>query len=74
MAGILALRSEWRGAAVVTLHNLSPNAAEAHLPPGTGELRRLLGDAEDGAPEGPDRPIVLDGYGFRWFRIQGERR
>jgi maltose alpha-D-glucosyltransferase/alpha-amylase len=72
--GVLALRLEWRGAAVVTLHNLSANPAEVHLPPGMGELRLLLGDTEDCVPESPGRPLLLDGYGFRWFRIQGERR
>jgi maltose alpha-D-glucosyltransferase/alpha-amylase len=72
--GVLALRSEWRGAAVMTLHNLSGEAAEVRLPRDTGPLCRLLGDAADCGPEGATRPLLLDGYGFRWFRIQGARR
>lgn len=71
---VLGLRSEWRGAAVVTLHNLSGQAAEVRLPPGTGPLRRLLGDTADCGPEDADRPLRLEGYGFRWFRVHGERR
>lgn len=71
---VLALRSDWRGAAVVTLHNLSGTAAEVRLPRGTGTLRRLLGDDADCGPEHADRPLRIDGHGFRWFRIQGERR
>lgn len=71
---ILALRSEWRANAVVTLHNLASHAAEARLPEGTGRLIRLLGDTEPAAPEDAARPLTLDGYGFRWFRLQGERR
>jgi maltose alpha-D-glucosyltransferase/alpha-amylase len=71
---VLALRSEWRGAAVLTLHNLSGEPAEARLPEGIGPLRRLLADSADCGPEDSDRPIHVDGYGFRWFRISGERR
>jgi maltose alpha-D-glucosyltransferase/alpha-amylase len=72
--GVLALRSDWRGAAVLTLHNFSCEPAEVRLPPGTGRLRRLLADSDDCGPEEADRPLHLAGYGFRWFRIEGERR
>ena len=59
---------------IVTLHNLASHAAEARLPEGTGRLIRLLGDTEPAAPEDAAQPLTLDGYGFRWFRLQGERR
>jgi maltose alpha-D-glucosyltransferase/alpha-amylase len=72
--GILALRSDWRGAAVMTLHNLSGTPAEARLPTGTGALRLLLADSADCAPLSAGEPVRLDGYGFRWFRVEGERR
>lgn len=71
---VLALRSEWQGAAVLTLHNLADAPAELRLPPETGPLRRLLTDAADDAPETADRPLRLEGHGFRWFREGCERR
>jgi maltose alpha-D-glucosyltransferase/alpha-amylase len=72
--GVLALRCEWRGGTVLTLHNLSAEPAEIRLPADTGRLRRLLADGEDCAPEEADAPLRLAGHGFRWFRIEGERR
>jgi maltose alpha-D-glucosyltransferase/alpha-amylase len=72
--GVLALRCEWRGNAVVTLHNLSHRRAEARMPSGMGRLERLLSDTDDATPDEASRPVVLEGYGFRWFRVAGERR
>jgi maltose alpha-D-glucosyltransferase/alpha-amylase len=73
--GVLALRSEWRGNAVVTLHNLADRAAEVRLPADAGQpLIPLLGDVDDRAPKDPAHPLRLNGYGFRWFRVRGERR
>jgi maltose alpha-D-glucosyltransferase/alpha-amylase len=71
---ILALRAEWRGNVVITLHNLANRVAEARLSADTGRLIRLLGDAEDQAPEDAAHPLTIGCYGFRWFRVHGERR
>jgi maltose alpha-D-glucosyltransferase/alpha-amylase len=71
---VLALRCEWRGAAVVTLHNLAGTPAEVRLPQGTGPLQRLLSDSSDGGPQDPEDPFTIQGHGFRWFRLKGERR
>jgi maltose alpha-D-glucosyltransferase/alpha-amylase len=71
---ILALRAEWRGNVVITLHNLADRVAEARLSADTGRLIRLLGDAEDQAPEDAAHPLTIGCYGFRWFRVHGERR
>jgi hypothetical protein len=59
---------------VITLHNLADRVAEARLSADTGRLIRLLGDAEDQAPEDAAHPLTIGCYGFRWFRVHGERR
>ncbi|WP_125777755.1 alpha-amylase family protein [Antribacter gilvus] len=70
---VLALRTTWDDASMVTLHNLSADACTVpltfdDLDPGT-RLVDLLDDGE--CPVGDDGGIevVLDGYGYRWLRI-----
>jgi maltose alpha-D-glucosyltransferase/alpha-amylase len=71
---VLALRSEWRGGVVVTLHNLADEPTEIRLPDDPGYLMQLLGSSDLPGPDAAARPIPLEGYGFRWFRLRGERR
>lgn len=72
-AAVLALRSTWQDASMVTLHNLSPNPAVVPLELGELEegsrLVDLLTD-DDCEPE-PDgsAEVRLDGYGYRWLRV-----
>ncbi|GAA1717489.1 alpha-amylase family protein [Isoptericola hypogeus] len=77
---VLALRSTWQDASMVTVHNLSADPVvvrlQLHMPaPGTRWVDLL--DREDCDP-GPDgeAEVRLDGYGFRWLRVSppGVRR
>jgi trehalose synthase len=77
---VLALRTTWDDASMVTVHNLSSNPAVIPLKLGDIEegtrLVDLLEDqdcepAADGSAE-----VRLDGYGYRWLRVSapGSRR
>ncbi|WP_114952172.1 alpha-amylase family protein [Sphingosinicella terrae] len=73
---ILALRHEWRGAAVLTLHNFSDAPREIGIgPPATGGAPRRLVDLLDGDHSLPDEKgrhrILLQPYGYRWYRVGG---
>ena len=63
--GILALRCEWKGGAVVTLHDLSGEGGEAGVD---------LGDAPVTLLSSGGKGTELEAYGYRWFRLGGERR
>ena len=77
---VLALRTTWQDASMVTLHNLSPDPVVVRVPLGDlPEDARLVDvlDADDvePAPDGTAE-VRLDGYGFRWLRVTppGSRR
>jgi trehalose synthase len=77
---VLALRSTWQEASMVTVHNLSPDPVVVRLAlddlPDDARLVDLL-DADDVEPD-PDgtAEVRLDGYGYRWLRVThpGSRR
>ncbi|WP_250445747.1 alpha-amylase family protein [Actinotalea sp. C106] len=69
---VLALWSEVDGEAVVTLHNLGPDAVVVPVDltraPGCERLADLLGEGQVEV----DRDVVdvtLEGYGYRWLRV-----
>ncbi|GAC1328050.1 MAG: alpha-amylase family protein [Beijerinckiaceae bacterium] len=73
---VLALRYDWRNNTVVTLHNLDAKAREiafdVGLPGETGQLLiNLL--SEDHSKAGADgkHRLVIEGYGYRWYRAGG---
>jgi maltose alpha-D-glucosyltransferase/alpha-amylase len=73
---ILALRYEWRGAAVLTVHNFSDAPREVTLGvDATGGERHELVDLLDGDHDPGDEQgrhtIMLEPYGYRWYRIGG---
>ncbi|MGR3634200.1 MAG: alpha-amylase family protein [Limimaricola soesokkakensis] len=73
---LLGLVSSWRGSRVLTLHNLSDEALTcAPEIEGASHLVALLGgpDEATGDPLAPGDEIALPGYGYRWFRVDGER-
>ncbi|MXQ10659.1 alpha-amylase family protein [Microvirga makkahensis] len=72
---VLALRYDWRGETILTLHNLAdhPVAVQVSLE-GVSRLRPLLSDDDDRAMRDASRQISLGAYGYRWFRAEGERR
>ena len=71
---VLGLECTWRGERVVTLHNLAERPLRVTLElPRCDALTPLLGHCNP-APLSPDEQIELEPYGYRWFRINGERR
>ena len=73
-AAVLGLFCAWRGGRVATLHNLGDRRERFTLDIRDADrFTPLLG------PEGhevihPGEPVELAPYGYRWFRIDGERR
>jgi maltose alpha-D-glucosyltransferase/alpha-amylase len=73
---VLAIRYDWRNNSVVLLHNLHEEPREVSFDVGLGEkgrrLTNLLGDEHSCANEesGKHR-VVLEGYGYRWYRVGG---
>ncbi|MGO7212988.1 trehalose synthase [Rhizobium ruizarguesonis] len=73
--GVLALRYDWRGNSVLILHNLHAQPAEVTFDPDIGEDGRQLIDIADGASSKADgkgfHTVMLDAYGYRWYRVGG---
>ncbi len=72
---VLALRYDWRNNGVVVLHNLSDKPCEIVLDvDGHGEACRLVNllseDHSEPDAEGRHR-LVMEAYGYRWFRVGG---
>jgi maltose alpha-D-glucosyltransferase/alpha-amylase len=68
---ILAHRCEWKGGAVVAVHNLAKDPVTVRVDLGEGErLVELLGDRRHQGVDNP-RAVELAGYGYRWFRLGG---
>jgi trehalose synthase len=70
---VLAVRCDWRGSVVLTVHNLSDRPAKAQLAlervdHGAGLVELLADQAYDrlGTPTGA---VPVGPYGYRWFRL-----
>jgi maltose alpha-D-glucosyltransferase/alpha-amylase len=68
--GILALRYDWRGSSVVVIHNFADRAHELRLRPGGDLLTDLIAEESSRADASGTHKILLDGYGYRWFRME----
>ncbi|MEA2839186.1 MAG: maltose alpha-D-glucosyltransferase / alpha-amylase [Methylobacteriaceae bacterium] len=73
---ILAMRYDWRNNSVVILHNLDAEAREITFDVGLeGEggrvLINLLSDDHSEAQENGKHKLVIEGYGYRWYRAGG---
>ena len=73
---VLAMRYDWRNNSVVVIHNLDARAREVTFQVGlngdAGQvLMNLLGDDHSRAGEDGTHSLVLEGYGYRWFRAGG---
>jgi len=72
---VLAMRYDWKNNSVVVLHNLHEEPREVLLDVGVGDeglrLMNLLGDEHSKADESGKHRIVLEGYGYRWYRVGG---
>jgi maltose alpha-D-glucosyltransferase / alpha-amylase len=74
-SGILALRYDWRGETIVTLHNLSDRRVEVRPDlKDLKQLRPIFCNDDDRNMRDAGAAVILDPYGFRWFRGHGERR
>lgn len=76
---VLAHRATWESASMVLLHNFGPDAVTVPLALDEEEGTLLVDLLQAGeCTVGPDGEVELelDGYGFRWMRVQhlGERR
>ena len=71
---VLALCYEWRGNAVVVLHNFSslPQEARFRVKVEGGErLANLLADEEQRAGDDGAHRVALESYGYKWYRVGG---
>jgi maltose alpha-D-glucosyltransferase/alpha-amylase len=71
---VLAIRYDWRGNSVVTVHNLSANPCEISLNIGmeTGhglDLVNLLSAEHSNPNPAGSHCIELEPYGYRWYRV-----
>lgn len=70
---VLALRYDWRGNALVVLHNFAGEPLELDLKldgPGSDVLVNLI-EQEQSEAEGGVHKLVLGAYGYRWYRVGG---
>jgi maltose alpha-D-glucosyltransferase/alpha-amylase len=72
---VLAMRYDWRNNSVVVLHNLHEEPREVVVDVELGKqglrLMNLLGDKHSEAEKSGKHRIVLEGYGYRWYRVGG---
>ncbi len=73
---VLALRYEWQGSAIMFIHNLSALPGEVRFnlagdDPAVGFLVNVLSDDHSKAEHGGKHCVLLEPYGYRWFRIGG---
>jgi len=71
---VLALRYDWRNNSVLFVHNLSPIPTEVKF--GTrakvdGQLVNLPSDDHSTPDASGKHSLMLEPYGYRWFRIGG---
>jgi len=73
---VLALRYDWRNNSVLFLHNLHEEPREVRFDPGVkGEhgklLVNLLAEDHSKAEKSGKHRVMLEGYGYRWYRVGG---
>ena len=71
---VLALRYDWRNNSLLFVHNLSPIPTEVKFRAGAkvdGQLVNLLSNDHSTPNASGKHRILLEPYGYRWFRIGG---
>jgi maltose alpha-D-glucosyltransferase / alpha-amylase len=71
---VLALRYDWRNNSVLFVHNLSPIPTEVKFGASAkvdGQLVNLLSDDHSTPDASGKHSVLLEPYGYRWFRIGG---
>jgi len=76
IALVLVMRYEWRNNAVVCIHNLAADPQEVRffLPASDSQdstLINLLSEEHSRPEKGRRHCILLEAYGYRWFRVGG---
>jgi maltose alpha-D-glucosyltransferase/alpha-amylase len=69
---VLALRYDWRGTALVTLHNFSPQRRKVRLQlqgPGRERLVNVFQDEVSQADATGTHEFALDSYAYCWLRV-----
>jgi maltose alpha-D-glucosyltransferase/alpha-amylase len=71
---VLAIHYEWRNNSLITLHNFHEKpcniSIEIQGKEGVTLTNLLPGESSQSAPNGKHK-IVLEGYGYRWYRVGG---
>jgi len=73
---VFAMRYDWRQNSVLVVHNLSATPCEIMLDPGVagshdGLLVNLLSEDHSTPDAESKHRILLEPYGYRWFRVGG---
>jgi maltose alpha-D-glucosyltransferase/alpha-amylase len=72
---VLVIRYDWRNNAVLVIHNLAPAPLEIRLDVKSGEgqhdLINLLSENHSHGDHRGKHHIVLEPYGYRWYRVGG---
>ncbi|HSJ14465.1 MAG TPA: alpha-amylase family protein [Longimicrobiales bacterium] len=71
---VLAMQYEWRGNALVIVHNFSDRAVSVRIRPRAEDGDRLVDlrvEEESRARASGAHHLVLEPYGYRWFRVGG---
>ena len=77
---VLAHMCTWDGSTVVAVHNLGPEPCEVTVPldgiDDVDEIDRVVDLLDETQPvrslDAPKLELTLDGYGYRWLRLQRE--
>jgi maltose alpha-D-glucosyltransferase / alpha-amylase len=73
---VLALRYDWRNNSVLALHNFAGEGREVAFRTGVPDDRgrrlvNVLSDEHSEAGRDGRHRVLLEGYGYRWFRVGG---
>jgi maltose alpha-D-glucosyltransferase / alpha-amylase len=73
---VLAMRYHWRNNSVLCVHNLSAEPREVRISLSMDDgsepaLVNLLSDDHSQAEKGGAHRVVLEAYGYRWYRVGG---
>jgi maltose alpha-D-glucosyltransferase/alpha-amylase len=73
---VLVMRYDWRNNSVLFVHNFESTPREVSFESGAegehgGLLVNLLGDEHSEADESGKHVLVIEGYGYRWYRVGG---
>jgi maltose alpha-D-glucosyltransferase/alpha-amylase len=69
---VLVLWYEFRNIAMLTIHNFSATAKSVRLklkPEAARQLVDMIGEAHSRAGKSGEHSILLDAYGYRWYRV-----